>query len=283
MYAQISYWAFEGGMSGGRSVSEAMRLAKKTGFDGIELCVGPAGDLTPNTSPKKCRQIAAEAKEIGIKIGSVASGLLWETNPASASRRVRDKALATTIKCLRVTADLGAKHLLVLPGHVDVFFMPDAEVVPYDDCYKRALKFSKAVGRAAEKLGVYACLENVWNKFLTSPLEFRQFLKDVANPRVAAYFDVGNAWNFGYPQHWISILGRRIKRVHVKDFKRSVGTVEGFCNLGDGDAPLAESLKMLEQLGYNGPVTAEVGIGPDDKNETAFLRKTAGRLKKIIP
>ena len=283
MYAQISYWAFEDGLSGRRSVSEAMRLAKQAGFDGIELAVSPAGDLTPNTSAAKCKQIAAEAKEIGIKIGSVASGLLWETNPASASKRVRDKALATTKKCLRVTADLGAKHLLVLPGHVDVFFLPDAEVVPYDDCYKRALTFCKAVGRTAEKLGVYACLENVWNRFLASPLEFRQFIKDVGNPRVAAYFDVGNVWNFGYPQHWIKILGRRIKRVHVKDFKRSVGTAEGFCNLGDGDVPLAESLKILARLGYNGPVTAEVGIGPDDKNEAAFLRKTAKRLKKILP
>ncbi len=283
MYAQISYWAFKDGMSGKRSVSEAMGLAKKASFDGIELCVSPTGDLTPNTSTKKCKQIADEANQIGIKIGSVASGLLWETNPASAFKRVRDKALATTEKCLRVTADLGAKHLLVLPGHVDVFFLPDADVVPYDDCYKRALTFCKAVGRTAAKLGVYACLENVWNKFLTSPLEFRQFLKDVGNPRVASYFDVGNIWNSGYPQHWIKILGRRIKRVHVKDFKRAVGTVDGFCNLGDGDVPLAESLKMLASLGYNGPVTAEVGIGTNDKSEMAFLRKTAGRLKKILP
>ncbi len=283
MYAQISYWAFEGGLSGERSVSEAMLLAKKAGFDGIELAVSPTGDLTPNTSAAKCKQIAAEAKAIGIKIGSVASGLLWETNPASASKRVRDKALTTTQKCLRVTADLGVKHLLVLPGHVDVFFLPDAEVVPYDDCYKRALGFCKAVGRTAEKLGVYACAENVWNKFLASPLEFRQFLKDVGNPRVASYFDVGNVWNSGYPQHWIKILGRRIKRVHVKDFKRAVGTVEGFCNLGDGDVPLTESLKMLDRLGYNGPVTAEIFPSPDDKNEAAFLRKTANRLKKIIP
>ena len=188
MYAQISYWALQGGMSGGRSVVEAMSVAKRAGFDGIELCVGPAGDLTPNTSEKKCKEIAAEARKIGIKIGSVASGLLWETNPASNKKSVRDKALATTQKCLRVTADLGVKHMLVLTGHVDVFFDNKAEVVDYDDCYKRSVTFCKAVGRTAAKLGVYACLENVWNKFLMSPLEFKRLLEDVGNPNGGRLF-----------------------------------------------------------------------------------------------
>ena len=283
MYAQVSYWALQGGMAGGRSVVEAMSVAKRAGFDGIELCVGPAGDLTPNTSEKKCREIAAAAREIGIKIGSVASGLLWETNPASNRKSVRDKALATTQKCLRVTADLGVKHMLVLTGHVDVFFDNKAEVVDYDDCYKRSVSFCKAVGRTAGKLGVYACLENVWNKFLMSPLEFKQLLSDVGNPKVGVYLDVGNIWNLGYPQHWIKILARRIKRVHTKGFKRSAGNADGFCMIGDGDVPLAESLKMLAAIGYKGPVTAEVFPGPDDTDEMAFLRKLARRVKQALP
>lgn len=282
MYGQISYWSFQGGLTGERDMVEAMELAARSGFDGIELCIGPAGDLTPKTSAKQCARLAEEAKRIGLQLGSVASGLLWEINPASAKKSVRDKALRTAKDCLRVTADLGVKHLLVLTGHVDVFFMPDGEVVPYDDCYKRSLQFARAVARQADKLGVQACFENVWNRFLLSPLEWKQFIND-AGKGAGMYFDVGNVWATGYPQHWIEILGRKIRRVHVKDYKRSVGTVEGFVNLLDGDVPLAESLKLLKKKGYTGPVTAEVFPGPKDTNEKRFLKTTANRLKKILP
>jgi len=283
MYGQISYWAFQKGLTGERDVVEAIRLAAKVGFEGIELAISPAGDLTPKTSTKQCRALAAAAKDAGIRIGSVASGLLWRANPASAKKSVRDKALKITRDCLRVTADLGAKHLLVLTGHVDVFFLPDAEVVPYDDCYKRSVAYGRAVAREAGRLGVTACFENVWNRFLLSPLEWKRFLDDVGSRGAGMYFDVGNCWNLGYPTHWINILGRRIKRVHVKGFKRSVGTVEGFCQIGDGDVPLAESFRLLKKIGYKGPVTAEVFPTPADKDEKKFLRTTLQRLKKVLP
>jgi len=261
MYEQISYWAFEDGLTGQRNVPEAINLAAKVGFAGIELAVSPGGDLTPRTSARKCKQLAAVAKDAGVKIGSVATGMLWDTNPASASARVRTRALKLAKESLRVTSELGAKHLLVLTGHVDVFFMPDAEVVPYDDCYKRSVAFGRAVAREASRLGVTACFENVWNRFLAGPLEWKRFLNDVGAKGSGMYFDVANAWNFGYPQHWIKILGRKIKRVHVKGFKRTVGTVDGFCQIGDGDVPLLESIKLLAKMA--GRVLAVVAH-PDD-------------------
>lgn len=283
MYGQISYWAFQDGLTGRRKLVEAMGLAGKAGFDGIELCIGGEGELTPNTTSQQARQLASAARAIEIRVDSVANGLLWGCNPASARKQTRDRAIKLTRRCLEVTADLGVKYMLVLTGHVDVFFDPRAEVVPYDECYKRSVAFGRSIATTAEKLGVTACFENVWNRFLTSPLEMKQFIKDIDSPKVGVYFDVGNVWNMGYPQHWIKILGRQIKRVHVKDFKRSVGTAEGFCQLGDGDVPLADSLKLLAKGGYKGPVTAEVFPGPDDDDEMAFLRTTARRLRKILP
>ena len=283
MYAQISYWAFRDGGSGRRSVVETMRLAREAGFDGLELAVSAEGELTPDAPAEECRRLAREAKRLGLRIGSVASGLLWSANPASADPAVRRQALETTRRCLRVAAALGARHLLVLPGHVDVFFDPKAEVVPYDACYRRALAFCRKLGEAGAKVGVTACVENVWNKFLLSPLEFRRFIREVGSPRVRVYFDVGNVWAYGYPQHWIAVLGRLIQRVHVKDYRRAVGTVEGFCQLLDGDVPLAESLAMLARIGYKGPVTAEVFPGPGDADERAFLAATADRLCRILP
>ena len=281
MFTQISHWSFRD--SSRRSVVEVMRLAREAGFEGIELAISAEGELAPDTPARECRRIAREAKALGLRIGSVASGLFWSANPASADKATRQRALQIARRSLALTAALGARHLLVIPGHVDVFFEPQAEVVRYDLCYKRAISFCRKVGRAAGKVGVTACVENVWNRFLMSPLEFRQFIGEVADPRVAVYFDIGNVWALGYPQHWIRILGRLIKRVHVKDFKRSVGTVDGFCQLLEGDVPLRESLGMLADRGYKGPVTAEVFPGPADTDERAFLRTTAERLRKVLP
>jgi len=283
MYTQASYWAFRESGSGHRSVVEAMRLAREAGFDGLELAISAEGELTPDTPPDECRRLAREAGAVGVRLGSVATGLFWGTNPASSDKATRARAVEIARQSLRVTAALGVDHLLVLPGNVDVIFESGSEVVPYDLCWKRALRFCRAIARTAEKAGVTACVENVWNKFLLSPLEFKRFIEEVGSPRVAAYFDVGNVWNYGYPQHWIRILGRRIRRVHVKDFKREVGTLEGFRQLGDGDVPLAESLRLLAKIGYRGPVTAEVFPGPADTVESTFLHRTAERLKGVMP
>lgn len=281
LYPQISYWAFRDGPAGERGIVEAMRVAKQAGFKGIELAISEHGQLTPDTPANECRNLAAAAEAIGLKIGSVASGLGWKYNAASRKKEERELALETTAKCLRVTADLGAKHLLVLTGHMDVFFMPQ-DPVPYADCYKRTVAYLRAVGKVAAKHKVIACVENVWNRFLYSPMEFNTMLKEVGHKNVAMYFDVGNVWNFGYPQDWISILGKRIARVHVKDFRRAAGNANGFCQLGEGDVPLRESLKLLKKIGYSGPVTAEVSPGRDDTNEMVFMLHTAEAIKNAM-
>ena len=278
MYSQISYWAFRG-----QGIVQAMEMAKEAGFAGIELAVGDSGGLTTASTPADCRMLADVAKKAKLKLGSVASGMLWGANPASKDKATRERAIELTDECLRVTADLGCGHLLILSGHVDVFFQPDGEVVPYADCYERSVVFLKAVAKLAKKHGVVACVENVWNRFLCSPLEFRQLLREIRSDYVQMYFDVGNVWAFGYPQHWISVMDKYIARVHVKDFRRSVGHAGGFCKLGAGDVPLKESLRLLKKIKYNGPVTAEVGPGKDDTDDRAFLRETAAKLEELLP
>lgn len=283
LYPQISYWAFRDGPAGERGIVETMHLAKQAGFKGIELAIGERGQLTPDTPTNECRNIAAAAKAIGLTLGSVASGLGWQVNAASKDKQERALALETAGKCIRVTADLGVKHLLVLSGHVDVFFMPQATPVPYADCYKRSVAFLKEVGKLAAKKKVIACVENVWNRFLYSPLEFKAFLKAVCHRNVQMYFDAGNVWNFGYPQDWVEVLGKQIARVHIKDFRRAAGNVNGFCKLGEGDVPLKETLKLLKKIKYDGPITAEVSPGRDDTNEMIFLLQTAEAMKAMWP
>jgi L-ribulose-5-phosphate 3-epimerase len=253
-----SYWMFEGGLEASLPVRDAMKQAKELGFDSIELCIAGRGVLTENTSKNECEEIAAAAHDTGIEISSVASGESWTSSPTSSDPAVREKMVEFTKKALQVSAWLGVDAYLLVPGAVDVFFLDDAEVIPYDVCYDRAREFIGKLLPTAEDTGVSIAVENVWNKFLLSPLEMRDFIDSFGSEMVGSYFDVGNVLLTGYPDQWIKILGSRVKRVHIKDFNLSAGTAEGFVDLLEGDVDFEAVKKALSDIGYNGYVTAEM-------------------------
>jgi len=277
MKISASYWMFEGGLEAKKPVVEAMQEAKNLGFDAIELCIASQGVLTHNATQAECEDIVAAAQKTGIEISSVASGESWACSPSANDPNTRAKIIDFTCKALQVTKWLGSDAYLFVPGAVDVFFLPDAEVIAYDVCYERATEAVKQILPAAEETGVVIGIENVWNKFLLSPLEMRDFIDSFNSEMVGAYFDVGNVLLTGYPDQWIKILGKRIKRVHVKDFKTSVGTVEGFVDLLDGDVDFEAVKKALAEIGYDGYVTAELLPFEPGRPE-----KTAQAMKKIF-
>ena len=249
---------FEGGLEAAKPIAEAMQEAKDLGFDAIELAIAGEGVLTHNATQGQCEDIVAAGQKIGIEIASVASGESWTSSPAANDPEVRRKIIDFTRRALQITKWLGADAYLSVPGAVDVFFLPDAEVIDYDICYERVKEAVEQILPAAERNGVRLCIENVWNKFLLSPLEMRDFIDGFNSEMVGAYFDVGNVLLTGYPEQWIRILGKRIKRVHVKDFKVSVGTVEGFVDLLEGDVDFEAVKNALAKTGYDGYVTAEL-------------------------
>jgi hexulose-6-phosphate isomerase len=255
-------------------VKDAMLEARDLGFDSIELAIASSGVLTPAVTRQECEEIAAYARRIGIEISSLASGESWSASPTAAAVETRAKITTFTRKALEVARYLGVDAYLFVPGAVDVFFLPDGEVVSYDVCYERAQETLRALIPTAEAQGVTLCLENVWNKFLLSPLEMRGFIDGFGTPAVGSYFDVGNVLLTGYPDQWIRILGGRIKRVHVKDFKRSVGTADGFCDLLEGDVDFEAVKRALAAVGYDGYVTAEImWSGPQSPVKTAAAMK----------
>lgn len=277
MKTSISYWQFDGGLEGKLSLESAMTQAKAAGFDAIELCIFTDGALTDTTTQEQCQAIVGLAKKIGIEISSVASGENWTTRATAPDPAVRQQCIDFTKKALQVTAWLGLDCYLYVPGAVDVFFLPEAEVVPYDVCMGRAKDTMKQLISTAEKVGVTIGVENVWNKFLLSPLEMRDFIDSFGSKRVGAYFDVGNVLLTGYPDHWIRILGKRIARVHIKDFAMAKGTVEGFVDLGEGDVDFPAVLAALKDVGYDGYCTSEIlPFAP------GRIEKTAEQMKKIF-
>jgi len=249
---------FEGGLEARKPITQAMREAKQLGFDAIELAIASRGVLTHRQTQTECEDIAADAQKIGLEISSLASGESWTCSPTANDPDVRKKIIDFTCKALQVAKWLGTDAYLFVPGAVDVFFLPDAEVIPYDVCYERAQQAVRCILPIAEQTRVAICIENVWNKFLLSPLETRDFIDSFNSEMVGAYFDVGNVLLTGYPDQWIRILGKRIKRVHTKDFKRSVGTVEGFVDLLAGDVNFQAVKEALTCIGYDGYVTAEL-------------------------
>jgi len=268
---------FEGGLEARKPITEAMQEAKELGFDAIELAIAGKGVLTHQTTQGQCEDIAAMGKKIGIEISSLASGESWTCSPTANDLEHRARIIKFTQKALQIAKWLGTDAYLFVPGAVDVFFLPDAEVIPYDVCYQRASEAVRQILPSAKETGVAICIENVWNKFLLSPLEMRDFIDSFNSEMVGAYFDVGNVLLTGYPEQWIRILGERIKRVHVKDFKLSVGTVEGFVDLLEGDVNFQTVKEALFDIGYDGYVTAELLPFEPGRPE-----KTAQAMKKIF-
>jgi len=277
MKISASYWMFGGGLDATRPIAEAMQEAKDLGFDAIELCIASEGVLTHETTQSECEDVAAAANRIGIEIASVASGQSWTWSPTANDPEVRKKIINFTCKALNVTKWLGTDAYLFVPGAVDVFFLPDAEVVPYDVCYERASEAVKKILPTAEETGVTIGIENVWNKFLLSPLEMRDFIDSFGSDNVGCYFDVGNVLLTGFPDQWIRILSERIKRVHIKDFKLSIGTAEGFVDLLDGDVDFDAVKEALAEIGYDGYVTGELIPFEPGRPE-----KTAQAMKRIF-
>jgi len=281
MKKAISYWAFPGGLEGTKDLNECFREAAEAGFQAVELCCADTGRLSLRTTEKQCAQIRASAERAGVEIASLASGIYWSYSIGSNRVADRNRAEQAAKKMLQIARWLGTDALLFIPGAVDVFFNPQAEVVPYDILFARARQGMKRLLKTAEQCRVALCIENVWNKFLLSPLEMRDFIDDFDSEYVGSYFDVGNVLPFGYPEQWIRILGKRIRRVHFKDYKAAVGTADGFCDLLEGDVNWPEVMRALKAVGYNGYCTAEM-IPTYRHNPMVRIRNTSHAMDAIL-
>jgi hexulose-6-phosphate isomerase len=283
MKKAINYWSFPGGLEGKKSVKEAIKEAKEYGFEGIELCVFEEGEVSLKTTKKDCDSILNEAKKVGIGISSLATGIFWSYNLGSSKKEDREKAQKVIEKMLELASYFKVDTILVVPGAVDVFFNPNAEIISYDDVYNRVKEGLKKLVPVAEKYKVSIGLENVWNKFFLSPLELRDFVDSFKSDYLGVYFDVGNVIPFGYPEQWIRILGKRIKKVHLKDFRFSAGNggMTGFVDLLEGDVNWPEVIKALKEIGFNGYLVAEMIPGYRFYPEVR-LKNTSNAMDAIL-
>ena len=254
MKKSISIWSFYGDWD----LKQKLQLAKDAGFKGFEIDLSKDGPITLDSTDEELDTIANLAEEAGITLSGLATGMYWEFNPISSKEETRAKARQVLEKQIRVASHLHIDTILVVPGAVGADFIPGCEEIPYNIALERATDFIKPFVPFAEEMGVNIGIENVWNKFLLSPLEMKFFIDQFNTPHVGSYFDVGNVLATGYPEHWISILGERIKRVHFKDYRKAVGTVDGFCDLLSGDVNWPAVMASLKDISYNGWIAAEM-------------------------
>jgi L-ribulose-5-phosphate 3-epimerase len=274
----ISIWSIPELAGEDRPVDSALARVKAAGFDGIELAIATHGQLSVATDRAECERIRALAASLGLGLETVASGMSWASCPTDPDPRVRAQAIEQHERALERAAWLGVHALLFVPGAVAIPWMPAFGPVPYDDALRWAQEAVRALIPTAERVGVDLLIENVWNGMLYSPLEFARFVDDAGSARVGAYLDLGNLLGYHQiPEHWVRILGRRVRRVHVKDFKRAVGTLDGFCDLLEGDVPFPAAMRALRAIGYDATLVAELGAQTPER-----LAKTSVALRRII-
>jgi hexulose-6-phosphate isomerase len=254
MRKSINIWSFYGPWS----LEEKIRLARDAGFSGFEIDLSESGPVALASTPAELSSVRRLADRAGVELSGLATGLYWAANPASGDPATRAKARTILERQIGAAGGLGVDAVLVVPGSVGVDFIAGCEVVPYGIAWERATAFIREALPAAEKARVRLCIENVWNKFLLSPIEMRQFVEQFGSEWVGTYFDVGNSLAVGYPEHWIPILGSTIRRVHVKDYRRAVGTTDGFVELLSGDVNWPGVMGALRSVSYDGWLTAEM-------------------------
>ena len=247
----------------GNSTEDRFKLAKEAGFDGVEI-----GTLGNDTDRLQTKEVATQYQ---LEVFSVMNSKHWACPLSDADDTVRAESRAGMLDSIATATAVGADAVLLVPAVVN----PETN---YEAAYERSQAEIRKLIPKAEEEGITIALENVWNKFLLSPMEFSQYLDEFESETITAYFDVGNIVLYGYPQHWIRSLGERISKVHVKGFNanesRFTYLIEE-CTI-DWNAVMA----AFEEIGYDDYMTAELPV--DQDNPEGRVHSISNDMDRII-
>ena len=260
MHKCLSYWSLRDGLANTHPIADALAQVRDAGFAGLELGIAPQGILTTDSSEADCHAIRRQIDDASMRVETLASAMTWGANPLSDDPAVRRHAIDLHARALERGAWLGCQAMLYIPGVVTSPIAPD-ERVRYDHAVERCREAIARLLEVAERVGVDLCLENVWNGFLLTPPEWIELIDSFNSDRLGMYLDVGNLIGYHqHPPHWIELLGPRIKRVHIKDFKDNFDWTGSysFARLGEGDAPWPETVAALQAIGYDRTIVAEM-------------------------
>ena len=241
------------------SYSDRFKLALDTGFEGLEAQTVP--------DEKEANLIKEASVRTGLRIHSVMNMDHWKFPLSSSDPVVVDRSMQGMITSINNAKLWGADTVLLVPAVVD-------PKTSYRDAYTRSQVHIRKLIPIAKEARVVIAVEEVWNKFLLSPVEFAKYIDEFNSPWVRAYFDVGNVVLYGYPQDWIRTLGRRILKFHLKDFNSDT---KQFVALREGSINWVEVRAAIREIGFGGYLTVELKGGDE-----TYLRDVSARVDKIF-
>ena len=234
----------------GDTAAEKLKLVKDIGYASAEPTVRSVDAVGVDA-------MKAASEEAGLPIHGVVNGSSVNLSHA-----------------VEVAKAVGASSVLVVAGRVN-------EDVAYDENFETTRKQIAAAIPDADRHGIDLLIENVWNNFLLSPLEMRDYVDGFSSERVGVYFDCGNVVRFGYPDQWIRILGKRVRKLDLKEYSRKRQNDEGLwkgfdSRIGDDDGSVGwdRVVAALDGIGYSGWATAEVGGGDRERLADVLARMT---------
>jgi len=247
-------------------VEEKFKMVKDAGFDGIELNL-PEDSLTVDIINK------AKASS-GLEVAGIICTPHWKFPLSDPDPAKRERTVIGLQQALTQGGEIGCTRVLLVPGVV-------TKEVDFVQCWQRAIEGIKRCTDAAEKARCYIAIENVWNMFITNPFDAAKFVDEINNPWVGWHFDIGNCITYGWPEHWVRILGQRIRNLHIKEYSRkkrdAEGPYKGFqVELGEGDDDWPSIMKALDEIGYAGYGILEVPGG--DAARLKFLAERTDQL-----
>ena len=246
------------------SWKDRFALAKDIGFDGIEM--------QTMDDQAAAEQVARASQETGLVIHSVMNMAHWKYPISSPDPEVVRKSVAGMKTSLTNASLWKAEIVLLVPAVVN-------PTTSYGDAWARSTQVIKEqLVPLADGFKVKIGIEEVWNKFLLSPLEFNRYIDEFRSPWIKAYMDVGNIVLYGYPQDWIRTLGKRIARLHLKDFRvdRESGKFE-WKNIGEGDIDWQAVRAALPDAPFATWCTTELEGG-----DRAYLADVLARVDRFL-
>ena len=248
-------------LPGRLSHAERFRMAQDLGFEVVQAPTMPDAHMA--------EEVKNAADKANIRIDSVMNMDHWKYPLSSSDPAVVEKSLAGMRTSLHNAKLWGSDAVLLVPGVVNA-------QTSYREAWTRSQEQIRKLIPSAEESKIIIAIEEVWNKFLLSPLEMKQYIQEFQSPWIKAWFDTGNVLLYGYPQDWIHSLGKSIVKLHIKDFKRKEDGYS-WVNLGDGDADWAEVRKALVETGYTGSAIAELKGGDE-----VYLRDLSRRMDRLV-
>ncbi len=249
-----------------KSYADRFKIARDTGFEVVQAYT--------TEDQKVADEIKAAADGAGIRIDTVMNEGHWEWPLSSSDPAVVEKSLKRMETSLHNAKLWGSDAVLLVPAVVN------PKTSYYRDAWTRSQENIRKLIPLAEELKIVIAIEEVWNKFLLSPLEMATYVDEFKSPWIKAWFDVGNVVLYGYPEDWIRTLGNRIYKVHLKDFKR-LDDAYFWVNLGEGDINWAEVRNAFREIGFSGSATVELEGGKEPYLEP-YLRDVSSRVDRLL-